>query len=96
MARRRLHKPTLWLALPRIPGVLCVGISPYWGLNSSFKKSIWSASVILIGDSWCFDISIQDKRDVIDLPSKSSQDYTSRDSNYYQLWQQESEANEVE
>ena len=69
---------------------------PYWGLNSSFKKSIWSASVILIGDSWCFDISIQDKRDVIDLPSKSSQDYTSRDSNYYQLWQQESEANEVE
>ena len=69
---------------------------PYWGNNSSFKKLIWSASVILIGDGWCFDISIQDKRDMIDLPSKSSQDYTSRDSNYYQLWQQESEANEVE
>ena len=67
------------------------GDSPTGELTRSFKKLIWSASVILIGDSWCFDISIQDKRDVIDLPSKSSQDYTSRDSNYYQLWQQESE-----
>ena len=45
---------------------------PYWEINSSFKKSISSASVILIGDSWYFDISIQDKRDVIDLPSKCS------------------------
>ena len=48
------------------------GDSPTGELTRSFKKLIWSASVILIGDSWYFDISIQDKRDVIDLPSKCS------------------------
>ena len=27
-------------------------------------ESIWSACMIPIGDNWCYDISIQDERDL--------------------------------
>ena len=70
------------------------------GPNSSYSTKIFLGGVpwdiseqtlvqvcsfVYMMSFWCFDISIQGDRDVIDLLSKYGQDKTSRDSFYYKI-----------
>ena len=51
----------------------------------SEQISVQVCSFVYMVSCWCFDISIQGERDVIDLLSKYGQDKTSRDSFYYKI-----------